>query len=396
MTVGFLFNHDQVHQLRHGLPVAMAVARRGRLGEIVVLTGSPRMTAAVRDIVGADHPRLVVRELRLGSVLAKALDAALGWLVPTRKLAIYRDNLDAFRALDVLVVTEKTSTMLKTRYGLDRLRLVHTRHGAGDRAIGFDAASGIFDLVLVAGPAIRERLITDAALDPRKIAVVGYPKFDLAPASHSPVLFAHPERPTVLYNPHVAPHLSSWYRDGAAVLDFFARNPQYNLIFAPHVMMFERPVTVTIDPPRVRLRGAIPQRILAAPNIHVDLSSVACTDMTYTRMADIYLGDVSSQVYEFLAKPRPCLFLDSHRTNGWASDPSFAHWHAGEVIGSVDSLGPALECAVADPDRYRAAQTALFDSHIELTAVASSNRAAEAIERMVLGKATLAEPAQAT
>lgn len=29
--------------------------------------------------------------------------------------------------------------------------------------------------------------------------------------------------------------------------------------------------------------------------------------MTYTPAADIYLGDVSSQSYEFLLDPRPCL-----------------------------------------------------------------------------------------
>ncbi len=47
--------------------------------------------------------------------------------------------------------------------------------------------------------------------------------------------------------------------------------------------------------------------------------------MSYTTAADIYLGDVSSQVYEFLYEPRPCLFLNSHEF-AWKSDPNFAHW----------------------------------------------------------------------
>ena len=35
--------------------------------------------------------------------------------------------------------------------------------------------------------------------------------------------------------------------------------------------------------------------------------------MAYTQRADIYLGDVSSQVYEFLLNPRPCVFLNPRR-----------------------------------------------------------------------------------
>ena len=37
--------------------------------------------------------------------------------------------------------------------------------------------------------------------------------------------------------------------------------------------------------------------------------------MTYTKQADIYLGDVSSQVYEFMLKPRPCIFFNPENIN---------------------------------------------------------------------------------
>jgi hypothetical protein len=29
MRIGFLFNHDQVHQVAHSLPIALALARSG-------------------------------------------------------------------------------------------------------------------------------------------------------------------------------------------------------------------------------------------------------------------------------------------------------------------------------------------------------------------------------
>ena len=47
---------------------------------------------------------------------------------------------------------------------------------------------------------------------------------------------------------------------------------------------------------------------LRSDKIRVDLGSPASTDMRYTLPSDVYLGDASSQVYEFLIKPRHCIF----------------------------------------------------------------------------------------
>jgi hypothetical protein len=385
MRIGFLFNHDQIHQIRHSLPIAIELLRRKNCGTIVALTGSKRMTAEIGKILREERSGLPVKELRLRSVSAKVFGACLNGVIPAQKLALYRDNLDLFRLFDALVVTEKTTTLLRTRYGLNGVKLIHTRHGAGDRAIGFDGASSKFDKVLVAGDTIRKRLIEEAAIGADRIAVVGYPKFDLLPTNTARSPFPDSNLPTVLYNPHVAPHLSSWFRHGKAVLEFFASNRDYNLIFAPHVMLFERPVTVTISPPRLSWPGAIPAHARRAPNIHIDVSSSACTDMTYTRAADIYLGDVSSQVYEFLIDPRPCIFLNSHSRAGYEDDPNFAHWKAGDVINDLADLEGALRSAVKQPNRHKAAQQQLFASHISLTGEKSSVRAARAIEDFVLG-----------
>ena len=379
VQVAFLFNHDQVHQVAHGLPIAIALARRRTVGEVTILTGSPRLTAEVQRLLQVAGASLPCVELKLRSRTSRWLAGALDGFIPAAKLTLYRDNLDTFRSLDVLVVAEKTSAILKTRYGMDRLKIVHTRHGAGDRAIGFDAASRRFDHVLVAGEAIRERLVREAGVAVERISIAGYPKFDLLPERRPRLPMQANGRPTVLYNPHVAPHLSSWYRDGRAVLDYFARSDRYNLIFAPHVMLFHRPMSVTIDPPRLHFPGTIPRHIREAANIHIDLSSPACTDMTYTMAADIYLGDVSSQVYEFLLHPRPCVFLNSHDIDH-GGDENFAHWQAGDVIDSVSQLDHALADAVHEPAKHLTTQRSLFASHIDLTADASSVRAALAIE----------------
>ena len=116
--------------------------------------------------------------------------------------------------------------------------------------------------------------------------------------------------------------------------------------------------------------------------------------MTYTMAADVYLGDASSQVYEFLLRPRPCIFINSHGIDP-AGDPSFLHWQAGDVIDGAAGLDAALDAAVREPQRYAAVQRALFESHIELTDEPSSVRAARAIERFAgcdAGGGTAATP----
>ncbi|GAA0662715.1 hypothetical protein FHT00_001359 [Sphingomonas insulae] len=378
MKIGFLFNHDQVHQVAHALPTALAMAQDYPQVEIVVATTNDRLTAEVERLCARLCVTIPVVQLTLRRPSTKALAATLEWGLPVTKISIYRDNLDFFRSLDALVVAEKTSLLLKTRYGLDDLKIIHTRHGAGDRAIGFNRHSAMFDHVLVSGSKIRQRLIHDAGVAPERMSLIGYPKFDLMPDPAPRLPFQANGKPTVLYNPHPSPHLSSWYAQGRAVLDHFLRDDRYNLIFAPHVMLFHRRFVVTIDRFRIDRAGSIAQAYRDAPNIHIDLGSAASTDMTYTAAADIYLGDVSSQVYEFLHRPRPCLFLDAHATD-WAGDPNYAHWQAGEVLTTTNGLGDALDRAVASHASYRPVQRALFQRSFELTHERSATRAARAV-----------------
>jgi len=392
MRIGFLFNHDQIHQVAHSLPIALALARRGVVDEIVVATTNPQLSAEVRRLGGSlIGTRIEHLELRLKPGTAR-LARALGGVLPAAKVLVYRDNLEFFRSLDVLVVTEKTSLILRKLHGLQKPLLVHTRHGAGDRAIGFDKASAGFDHVLCSGAKIRDRLIREAGVAPDRISIVGYPKFDIASPT---VRLAEtlPRRPVVLYNPHPSPHLSSWYRHGRAVLDFFVDNDDYQLIFAPHVMLFERKFVVTIDRLRVDRPGNMQQRYLRSPNIHIDLGSRASTDMSYTLAADIYVGDASSQVYEFLYRPRPCLFLNSHGIN-WRGNPNFEHWRAGPVIDHPRQIAAGLERAIAThPAEYLARQRAMRSYSFDLSDIPSSQRAADALLRFAhRGEVSVAAP----
>ncbi|WP_157216423.1 hypothetical protein [Flavisphingomonas formosensis] len=396
MRIGFLFNHDQVHQVAHSLPIALALAQADTGAEIILATTNMRVQAEVVRLAGAEiGHRLSLYPLRLHRRGSKAIAAFSHFVAPAEKLLVYGDNLDFFRSLDILVVAEKTSLVLKRRFGLDRLKIIHTRHGAGDRAIGFNRESAEFDHVLVSGPKIRDRLIRDAGVAPAQISIVGYPKFDLCADTTSRCL-PNDERPVVVYNPHPSPHLSSWFTMGRQILDWFAEHEEYQLIFAPHVMLYERRFVVTVDKLRIDRPGRIEERYLRASNIHIDLGSRASTTMAYTNRADIYLGDVSSQIYEFLIRPRPCVFVDAHETQ-WQGDPNFAHWRAGPVIRDIAELGPALAAAQRDQDAvYRPVQEELFAYSFDLGDRPSAERAAEAVARVAgldWRRKTVAEPA---
>lgn len=379
MRVGFLFNHAAGHQVAHALPIALAMVRAHRGVDVRIFVTPGPVEQEVRRLWASSGEAAADKRIeRLAPPArgARWLTALSGGAVPADRVSILRNNLARFAECDALVVPEKTSVLLKTRFGL-RTALIHTRHGAGDRAIGFDKASGQFDLVLLSGPKIRDRLEQAGLLKPGGYAIVGYPKFDLPPGRPSAPLFDK-ARPTVLYNPHPSPSLSSWYRMGPAVLEWFADQDRFNLIFAPHVMLFAKRWTIGLHPLSMARVPQVPERIASAPNIHIDIASPALFDMTYTALADIYLGDASSQVYEFLRRPRPCIFLDPV-SRRWSGNPDFGHWQAGPVVSSVTEMADALSRAVADPHRYAPVQQQLFAYSFDLTEHPSATRAADAI-----------------
>ena len=381
--VCFLFNHDQIHQVAHSLPIALRMVEQDGV-EVTLAFGDRRLEEHVRTMAGVAFDRFRIARLTLSSPSSELLVRALEHWVPARKIALYRDNLEFFRTFDALVVSEKTSLLLKTRYGLDGLQIIHTRHGAGDRAIGFNRQSARFDLVLVSGRKIARRLVEDAGMDPARIRIVGYPKFDLYRDRHIASPFAG-RRPVVLYAPHPSPKLSSYYRMGKPLIESIAASGRFNLIFAPHVMLMQRRWTLTLSPPALaRVPRPDPQS-LASRSVLFDPGSPASADMSYTNLADIYVGDVSSQIYEFLLRPRPCLHLNAHGVE-WQGNPDYAHWTTGPVIGPQDDILAGLDAAIATFPQYRPVQEALFADTFDLGKEPAGLRAARAIMEHLDGR----------
>ena len=380
--VCFLFNHDELHQIAHSLPVALILATT-RQADVTLAVTSASAEAYIRAIAGSELEACQLVRLDLKRASSRLLSGALNRVVPLRKVLLLRDNVAWFGQFDALVVPEKTTLVLRTRFGLNRATaLIHTRHGAGDRAIGFGSNSGLFDLILVAGPKIARRLEREARVDPGKLRVVGYPKFDACADNRADLAFPRTDLPTVLYNPHPSPRLSSWFAAGPPLLEAFAASARHNLVFAPHTMLFKRRWAISIDPPAVRRTVPPGPGVVAAENVKIDLGSTASIDMSYTNSADLYIGDVSSQVYEYLLTPGPCLFIDAHRTR-WQGNPDYAHWRAGPVITPHDDPIAATDRALSTHEAYRSVQEDLLRDTFSVTDQPASLRAAEAIAQFL-------------
>jgi hypothetical protein len=381
LRIAFLYNHDQVHQLPHSAPILAALAARPDAPELVALVGSPRLEKALRGWLGDAAARVRFVPLRPGLLTRAAMALLERWL-PARKLLIYRDHLDLFKSFDALVMSEKTSLVLKTRYGLD-VPMIHTRHGAGDRAIGYNRESAAFDLVLCSGRHVADRLVREAGVDPARIRVIGYPKFDLfpaeEPADRDALGLPGPRgRGAVLYNPHPAPALSSWYTHGNRIVAAL-RDAGWQTLFAPHLMLFERRIVMSAEFGTAAIVPPLDPALAADPLVHADLHGPGLADMRYARIADAYVGDASSQVYEVLRRPRPCVFVNSHGAD-WQGNPDYAHWQAGPVIDDPARLSDALDAAFAEHEtRWKPVQQALFAERFDADPRPAGTRGAEAV-----------------
>lgn len=365
----------QKHQMLHSISAAVELARRRSDIAVDVVVTTP---------AGLDFARSLVE--RLG-------DAPIGWRVlgprflqratgpdeTAPKLPILLANATALNAYDAIVAPERTTAILRL-FGVNRPKLVYTQHGAGDRGGPFEPRLRQFDLVFAAGLKQRDRMLAENLVTDARCAVVGYPKFDLVDRldPQSPHRFAV-ERPVVLYNPHFDRRLSSWPQWGQAVLRAFAEQSKYNLIFAPHLRLF-----------RGREASDIPALapFVGHPAIHIDLGrTMAAIDMSYTRSADVYLGDVSSQIYEFLRRPKPCVFLNPQHVD-WHDDESYRHWRFGPVLEDVRYLIPAIREAQETHTAYVAEQLEGFQYTFDLSGENSSVRAADAIANILTAPAT--------
>ena len=367
MRIAFLYIAE-AYQCYHGAAVALDLARRPGV-EVLNYHNDPETPRHLERIRAAwDGPLLPVAALaRSWPVRALQAVKILGMM----KSLVMRENAAMLERFDVIVAVENTVAELRDR-GVKRPLMVYIPHGYGDRARGFIPRIAAFDLTLPAGEKTARRMLDEGLIREGGYALPGYVKLETAEriAGSATLPFAA-KRPIVLYNPHKAPGLESWSRFIGPMLAGFEAQDEFNLVVAPHVKLFRRRSNRVWRRWQARSSG----------KVLIDLGSDASLDMSYSSAADIYVGDISSQVYEFLARPRPCVFLNAHGI-AWRDDPSFAHWHFGDVVDRPDALMAAIRAAPARHHLYRERQEAMAAATIGDRSPGVARRAADAIMAM--------------
>ncbi len=364
MRVAFLYIAE-AYQCYHAAAVAIELAARPGYHVVSYYNDpeTPHHLERVRLAYGA--PSMTGIALRR-SPLTRALQAIrrLGMF----KTLVMRDNARELNGFDAVIAVENTTAALR-RIGVTKPRLIYLPHGFGDRARGFIPRIAAFDFVVLAGEKTARRMLAERLIRPKDHALSGSIKLETGAAiARSAALPFAAEQPVVLYNPHKEPRLTSWRRFVEPLLANFAAGTDLNLIVAPHVKMFRRHSERTRAEWRAR----------STANVLVDPGSDRSVDTSYLSCADIYVGDVSSQVYDFLAVPRPCVFLNAHDID-WRDDPSFAHWHLGDVVDDPADLMAAIRAAPARHACYRARQEEMAAATLGDRTPGAARRAADAI-----------------
>ncbi len=243
----------------------------------------------------------------------------------------------------IAVCAEQTSLWIPTILPFHPTRFVKTSHGVGSMSARDDRRRRAATLMLVPSALERATYLT-RGFAAERVRATGYVKAGFAHRTPARDLFAQ-AKPVVVYAPHWQRKRSSWWDWGREVVAMLAAQDRFNVILAPHQRLVE-------TEPGVR---AVMHAVAGLPNMHVDTESFAMVDGSYMAAADLYLGDTSSQVVEYLATPRPCIFLNPQGIH-WRATDDHDFWECGDVIDRIDALPIALASAEARHGVYRERQ----------------------------------------
>lgn len=367
--IAFLFL-DEIHHLYHFINIAVELAKNNKVS-ILTYPGCPTLLYETLDQLGGD--KVKVEELPTQK-FREITDRIKKRPLPRKGFWVKKNKRYLLENFDAIIFTDYFHKYLLESRKNNTPKLLKLSHGTPGRAYAFSEQQKDFDFQLLIGEFQFEQY-KKLDLLAQDYVIMGYPKIDVINKIKHKTVFSN-NKPTVLYNPHFDPEYSSWQKEGLNILKFFYDHPEYNLIFAPHLHLFQKNKGN-------QNKEDIPFKYLEANNIHIDLGSTASVDMTYLKNSDIYIGDVSSQVYEFITKPRPCIFLNTHHLN-YQKDVYFRFWKCGLVLNNTKELGKKLKQAENSFSKFKEIQEEITreNYYFEENSTASE-RAALAINRFL-------------
>lgn len=359
---------DEIHHLYHFVSVAAELAKTNT---VHILT-HPNVDALLFETLEHLNAKNVIVEKRPTLPFRAFTDKLKKRKLPRKGFWIKKNHNYILKNFDAVVFTDYIHTkLLKYRGEAVWPKFIKFPHGIAGRNYVFNKKLLDFDLHVIFGEFYKEELQKRNLLD--KHVLVGYPKLDVIKNFKKKKFFSNSKK-TVLYNPHFTEPQTSWHKYGLNILEFFYNQNDFNLIFAPHLHLFQ-------DNKGGISPESLPEKYFKADNIKIDLGSVESVKMTYTRAADIYLGDISSQVYEFiLYKPAPCIFINSENID-YKNDVGYRFWKCGQVIETPKDLKKVLTKAYSSFPGYKPIQEKINAENVHTEkASTASERAAKAIE----------------
>ncbi|MBN4081372.1 hypothetical protein JYT44_03300 [Caldithrix abyssi] len=279
----------------------------------------------------------------------------------------YRKVKPLLKKAGAIISTSHPTPGILRKMGILKPIMIYIEHGCGNQKYSFEAGLGQYDFLLLFGKNNQTRLAEENVAEPEKTNIIGYPKFDseVSIKDLRRKLF-NQDRKIVYYAPHWNPKLTSYKKWANKILDFFRNDENYNLIFAPHMLLKHWSYKYNYD-----------LDYSSGDNIHIDFGSRLSVDTSYIQLADYYIGDVSSLIYEWMGiRPRPAIFLNAHDVN-WQNNKDYVHWEYGPVIDDIKKLPGALKKATES--HWLELQAERIKGYMDINEQSSSRRAAFAI-----------------
>ena len=322
------------YQAYHVSDMAAALSHEPGV-DLTVLTVDPALDPLLERLESGQFAKAVPHERLRTPAWVRLLRKARVFGILKQQVIADPANIARLASFDAVITPTTHVADIRDRAPRST-RFIYCYHGAGARQASYSPRMAAFDLILPPGQSTAGRLVADGLAAPGSAKAIGLVKLGTCRrlAAQRAPLFDN-DSPTVLFSPHSQRQLRSWEKFAEPLIHHAASTGAFNLIVAPHVKMFSRE-------PRWRWRQW--ERKAVGGRVHIDLGSEASLDMRYTLAADIYAGDVSSQVYEFLVEPKPCVFLNAHGAD-WQNDPNYPMWRLGEVASSPEEAIRMIERA---------------------------------------------------
>lgn len=321
-----------IHHLFHSLYIAIELSKIQNEYEVCILNTGLDMHKIIKvEIAKLDAKINYINRSTLFTVLSKAYTN------------IIKLNKKILRKSDVILTASYGIPRYLQQYKLCDSFVIFTRHGVGDRAFTFHKDLYEYDCVFIPSKKMYDQFKELSILEKLKSYLqIDYCKFDY--------LFYNPKEklnifnndlPVILYNPHYNKKISSFYRDAEKIVNTILESKKYNIILSPHPL-----INKWYFLERIKLHFPKSERLFK------DWSSIHKVNFDYMKIADIYLGDVSSSIYEWLYFNKPMIFYNSHNVD-WKKNPYYRFWNLGYVVNNIEELMEYLDMPINDPDPFK-------------------------------------------